>query len=65
MFIEKNENGGEETSDEPRPSILPKRLSELNVRERIKPVPQASSLFIFSHTNRYVHAFVCCNHHLM
>jgi hypothetical protein len=33
-------------------SVLPKRLSEIHVTQKIKPIPNTSSLFIFSPTNR-------------
>lgn len=30
----------------------PRRLSELNIVEKVKPIPPYSSLFLFSHTNK-------------
>ena len=34
-------------------SVLPKRLSELQVAAKIKPIPKASSLFMFSYANPF------------
>ena len=33
----------------------PRRMSELNIPEKTKPIPDASALFIFSKTNKYVY----------
>lgn len=30
----------------------PRRMSELNIKQKVKPIPPASSLFLFSDTNR-------------
>lgn len=32
----------------------PRRLSELNIVEKVKPIPPYSSLFVFKHTNQFV-----------
>ena len=32
--------------------IRPRRLSEMNIVENVKPIPPYSSLFIFPHTNK-------------
>lgn len=32
----------------------PRRLSELNIVEKVKPIPPYSSLFVFKHTNKYI-----------
>lgn len=34
-------------------SERPRRLAELNIATRVKPIPNYSSLFVFSPTNRY------------
>ena len=33
-------------------SARPRRLSEMKIPTKVKPLPKASSFFIFSHTNR-------------
>ena len=33
-------------------SARPRRLSELKIPDKVNPMPKASSLFIFSNTNR-------------
>ena len=38
------------------PHARPRRLSELRTPDKVKPIPNASSLFVFSPTNRCVHA---------
>ena len=44
---------GEDDDDEkPRIGARPQRLS--NIKTKIKPIPEASSLFIFKSTNPYV-----------
>ncbi|KAH7974411.1 hypothetical protein HPB49_015094 [Dermacentor silvarum] len=35
-------------------SARPRRMSELNIKTKIRPIPKASSFFIFSHDNRQV-----------
>lgn len=32
----------------------PRRLSELNIVEKVKQIPPYSSLFLFKHTNKYL-----------
>jgi hypothetical protein len=34
------------------PSARPRRLSELNTPNKIRPIPQSNSLFVFTPTNR-------------
>jgi hypothetical protein len=41
-----------EEEEEAKPSARPRRLSELKSSMKVKPLPKASSFFIFSHTNR-------------
>ena len=48
--IEDNEEEGEDL--EALSGVLPKRLSELHVVTKIKPIPEADSFYIFSHTNK-------------
>ena len=47
----------------------PRRMSELKIPEKTKPIPDASSLFIFSKTNRWFTAenfsFLAKNSNLM
>ncbi|XP_064631937.1 muscle calcium channel subunit alpha-1-like isoform X8 [Lineus longissimus] len=41
----------------------PRRMSELHIPDKIKPIPKFSSFFVFSHTNRF--RIIChkvCNH---
>ncbi|CAF0948727.1 unnamed protein product [Didymodactylos carnosus] len=51
----------EEEAD--RRTVRPRRLSELNIVEKVKPIPPHSSLFIFSHTNKFrIFCHKVCNH---
>ncbi|PAA55007.1 hypothetical protein BOX15_Mlig024222g3 [Macrostomum lignano] len=44
-------------------SARPRRVSELNMKTKINPIPPASSLFVFSSTNRFrVLCHKICNH---
>lgn len=43
-----------EEVDEEKAGPRPRRLSELRFSKKTKPIPNASSLFIFSPTNRYL-----------
>ena len=46
---------GNGTDDEGTVSTVgarPRRMSELNIKEKTKPIPEPSALFIFSNTNR-------------
>ncbi|CAF3545967.1 unnamed protein product [Rotaria sp. Silwood1] len=48
---------------EGRQTARPRRLSELNIVEKVKPIPPYSSLFIFKHTTKF--RIIChriCNH---
>ena len=44
----------EEEEIEERISARPRRLSEIKIPTKVKPLPKASSFFLFSHTNRWV-----------
>uniref|UniRef100_A0A915J334 Ion transport domain-containing protein n=1 Tax=Romanomermis culicivorax TaxID=13658 RepID=A0A915J334_ROMCU len=41
-----------------KPTARPRRISELHIPKKIKPIPKASSLFIFKHDNP---VRLCCN----
>lgn len=43
----------EEESQTPS-TARPRRMSELHIPEKIKPIPKASSLFILQPSNKYV-----------
>lgn len=47
------EEGLEEVEEETQSTARPRRISELHISSKVKPIPQASSLFVFSPTNRY------------
>lgn len=47
-----NEDQDGEQEDEERVTARPRRLSELNIVEKVKPIPPYSSLFLFQHTNQ-------------
>ncbi|CAG2055258.1 unnamed protein product, partial [Timema podura] len=56
-YFEENEDGNEPKSARPR------RLSEISIKNTIQPVPEGSSFFIFSNTNRFrVFCHWFCNH---
>jgi hypothetical protein len=46
---EEEQNDGEEVREEPKVGIVPRRFSR---RTKKKPIPPATSLFIFKSTNR-------------
>ncbi len=54
----------DEEEGEFKPTARPRRLSEAAPPKQKKPVPRASSLFIFSNTNPYVYPLllVCKQH---
>ncbi|KAJ8301680.1 hypothetical protein KUTeg_020667 [Tegillarca granosa] len=58
------EDANDEEKDSQTPSTMrPRRMSELHIREKVKPIPNASALFIFSPTNKF--RVIChriCNH---
>lgn len=37
---------------DPNAGARPRRMSEINTKEKSKPIPPASSLFVFSSTNK-------------
>lgn len=51
---DEEEEEDEEDEDEAQSSARPRRMSEINVSSRVKPIPPYSSLFVFSPTNRSV-----------
>ncbi|KAG1664655.1 Muscle calcium channel subunit alpha-1 [Nymphon striatum] len=53
-----DDNADDEDEDATASTAKPRRLSELNLPTKIKPIPKYSSFFIFSHTNRIR---VCCH----
>ncbi|XP_036388954.1 voltage-dependent L-type calcium channel subunit alpha-1D-like [Megalops cyprinoides] len=58
---------GEEDEDEPEIPVgpRPRRLSELNIKEKITPIPEGSAFFIFSNTNPIrVACHRLINHHI-
>jgi len=46
--------GDEDDDDDETTGARPRRISELKIPNKVKPIPLASSLFIFSPTNRSV-----------
>jgi hypothetical protein len=49
---EDDEEGNEDDDDVKPSGARPRRISELKIPNKFKPIPPASSLFIFSPTNR-------------
>lgn len=47
-----DQEGEQEEEEEGRVTARPRRLSELNIVEKVKPIPPYSSLFLFQHTNQ-------------
>lgn len=43
----------EEQDGDIKPGARPRRLSEVKIADKIKPIPNASSLFVFKPDNRY------------
>ncbi|XP_060095769.1 voltage-dependent L-type calcium channel subunit alpha-1D isoform X3 [Heteronotia binoei] len=59
----------EEEEEEEEPEVpagpRPRRISELNMKEKMTPIPEGSSFFIFSHTNPIrVGCHRLINHHI-
>jgi hypothetical protein len=59
QYLDDTDNEEEMTEDEAggddeHVGARPRRMSELNVKEKHKPIPPASSLFVFSSTNKLV-----------
>lgn len=48
---------GEEDEDESPSSARPRRMSEVHISSRIKPIPPFSSLFLFAPTNKLVFSY--------
>lgn len=42
----------EEEEEEVQPTARPRRMSEIRSSIKVKPLPKASSFFVFSHKNR-------------
>ncbi|XP_071083520.1 muscle calcium channel subunit alpha-1-like isoform X5 [Haliotis cracherodii] len=64
---EDDEDEDEEDEDEDETQTVstarPRRMSELHISSKAKPIPQASSLFMFSPTNRFrLFCHKTCNH---
>uniref|UniRef100_A0A8C5R6D1 Voltage-dependent L-type calcium channel subunit alpha n=1 Tax=Leptobrachium leishanense TaxID=445787 RepID=A0A8C5R6D1_9ANUR len=66
---EKPDNDRKKAEDEVEPEIpagpRPRRMSELNMKEKITPIPEGSAFFIFSNTNPIrVGCHKLINHHI-
>ncbi|XP_048096351.1 voltage-dependent L-type calcium channel subunit alpha-1D [Alosa alosa] len=64
-----SDSGEEEDEDEPEPEVpvgpRPQRLAELNLKEKILPIPEGSAFFILSNTNPIrVACHRLINHHI-
>jgi len=44
----------EDDDDDETTGARPRRISELKIPNKVKPIPLSSSLFVFSTTNRFV-----------
>ncbi|CAE1323312.1 CACNA1D [Acanthosepion pharaonis] len=54
---------GEEDESQTVSTARPRRMSEVKMPDKFKPIPKASALFIFSHDNRFrVFCHFICNH---
>uniref|UniRef100_A0A1I8GT10 Voltage-dependent L-type calcium channel subunit alpha n=1 Tax=Macrostomum lignano TaxID=282301 RepID=A0A1I8GT10_9PLAT len=52
-----------DAEETPVTSARPRRMSELNIKQKIQPIPEASSFFVFSNTNPFrVLCHKVCNH---
>lgn len=51
--VDEEDMEDEEESQTPS-TARPRRMSELHIPEKIKPIPKASSLFILQPSNKYV-----------
>ncbi|GLH14148.1 Voltage-dependent calcium channel type A subunit alpha-1 [Gryllus bimaculatus] len=58
------DEGNNEDEDHDMPATArPRRMSELSIKTTIRPLPQGSAFFIFSHTNRFrIFCHWFCNH---
>lgn len=52
--VKDDEEEDEEDDSKTASTARPRRLSELNIKEKVKPIPEAMSLFVFSPTNKSV-----------
>ena len=50
---DKVDSEDDDDDDDTPVGIRPRRLSQLSLKNKAKPMPLGSSLFIFSSTNRY------------
>ncbi|CAF3322654.1 unnamed protein product [Rotaria socialis] len=58
-----NENEINEPEDEEQQTARPRRVSELNIVEKVKPIPPYSSLYLFKTTNKFrIFCHRICNH---
>ena len=53
-----DEDEDEEDDDDETIGVRPRRISELKIPNKVKPIPLESSLFVFSPTNRSVPAVI-------
>ncbi|CAH1121808.1 unnamed protein product [Ceutorhynchus assimilis] len=63
--VEQNEDGDLDDDDVviPKESARPRRLSEVTIIKKIKPIPKGSAFFIFTYRNRFrVLCHWLCNH---
>lgn len=49
-------SSGEDDEDEPEMPVgpRPRPLSDIQLKEKVVPMPEARAFFVFSHTNKYV-----------
>ncbi|XP_055958149.1 muscle calcium channel subunit alpha-1 [Patella vulgata] len=53
----------EEDAQTTSTQMRPRRMSEIHISDKARPIPKASSLFLFSHTNKFrVLCHRICNH---
>ena len=44
----------DETGSKTASTARPRRMSELNIPNKVKPIPEGTALFVFTKTNKYV-----------
>ncbi|XP_036357316.1 muscle calcium channel subunit alpha-1-like isoform X3 [Octopus sinensis] len=60
---EDEETTGEDDESDAAATARPQRMSEVKINDKVKPIPKASALFVFSHDNRFrVFCHFVCNH---